>query len=228
MPLYIVRWANISASLIQADDDDHLQELLDEEGDPGSAIWEEYDGPVWIEFDPKRRETKDHGFEIDTDSFSADTSPSEFLRPGVAQTDTCFAMYRAILRQLFPHLHRALRETAGSDLSDERARELIVEALAREEWHGDACEERWQRYAGQTNLMSAAGLSVLPKHIARTVLSALEDAKDEGRDITDDLMVMAAQQQDDIAWHEAQRDRLEAERERAREGLADDDDDDEW
>lgn len=117
MPLYIVRWPNLSASLIQADDEDHLQELFDEIGDPGAAIWEEY---------------------------------------------------------------------------------------------------RRQRYAGTSTIMGATGLTVLPKHLGSAVLQGLHEARKDGRNVDDEIMAMAAQQRDDLAWREAQQTRLEVERLRAR------------
>jgi hypothetical protein len=218
VPLYVVRWANLSASLIRAHDEDHLQQLLDEIGDPGVAIWEEYEGPVWIEFEPPLRESESGKFEIAVD-FHAETEPWDIWPPGVASTDTGMKMYWTILKRLFPQLHVALRQTAGSDLSTDQVKALMAQALASEDWHGTACEERRRRYAGGDNIMGLTGLSVIPKHIGTAILAGLEDAKNAGRDIEDEIMAMAAQQRDDIAWREAQYARLEAERERAWETL---------
>lgn len=224
MPLYIVRWANLSASLLRADDEGHLQRLLDEIGDPGAAIWEEYDGPVWIEFEPKRRETDEGDFEI-VDDFDAETSPWDILRPKVAATDTCMEMYWAMLERLFPHLEVVLRETAGSDIPPKQAKAIISRALEREDWHADASVERWDRYAGGDSIMGAAGLSVLPKHIASAILAGLEHAREAGRDVDDEIMAIAAQQRDDLTWRDAQRERLEEERQRARADLDSESDD---
>lgn len=227
VPLYIVRWANLSASLVRAHDEDHLQQLLDEIGDPGVAIWEEYEGPVWIEFEPPRRKSESGKFEIAGD-FHGETEPQDFLQPSVAATETCLNMYWIILKRLFPQLHVALRQTAGSDLSTDKVKELMAQALASEDWHGAACEERKRRYASSDTIMGLTGLSVIPKHIGAAILQGLEHAKEAGRDIDDEIMAMAAQQRDDIVWREAQYARLLEERRRARETLqllGEDDDD---
>ena len=50
MPTYLVRWPGLTASLISAEDEDHLQLVLDEVGDPGGCTWKEYDGPIWVNF----------------------------------------------------------------------------------------------------------------------------------------------------------------------------------
>src|ERR1700751_4581355 len=51
MPLYLVRWANLSAALVNARDDDHLLDILDEVGDPSGAKWQVYRGPLHIELE---------------------------------------------------------------------------------------------------------------------------------------------------------------------------------
>ena len=55
VPIYIVRWANRSASIVRARNEEHLEQLLDEVGDPGAALWEEYDGPLWARCRPRIR-----------------------------------------------------------------------------------------------------------------------------------------------------------------------------
>ena len=51
MPIYIVRWPELCASLIKAKNEEDLIDKLDEVGDPGGCTWSEYQGPIWIEFD---------------------------------------------------------------------------------------------------------------------------------------------------------------------------------
>jgi hypothetical protein len=217
MPLYIVRWANLSASLVRARDTDHLQQLLDEEGDPGAAIWEEYDGPVWIEFEPDRRQTQDGEFELAV-KLDAETELWDILKPRVANADTCTDMYRAIMTRLFPHIYVALRRVV--DMDPVEANAVLREAIKREGWQLEACNERWGSNSNPDTIMATAGLSVIPKHIGRAILDGLEVARNAGHDIESELMALAAQQQDDIAWQQAQYVRLIAERSR----VLDDDD----
>ena len=50
MALYLVRWPDLSCTLVTAHDEDHLGCLLDEVGNPEGCRWAEYDGPVFIDF----------------------------------------------------------------------------------------------------------------------------------------------------------------------------------
>ncbi|MCC6528336.1 MAG: hypothetical protein IT373_37170 [Polyangiaceae bacterium] len=51
MPLYLVRWPGLSASLVRARNEDDLIAILDEVADPGGCTHTVYRGPVWIDFD---------------------------------------------------------------------------------------------------------------------------------------------------------------------------------
>jgi hypothetical protein len=50
MPLYLVRWPDLTASLVRAADEDELAMMLDEVADPGCASIQEYEGPLWVDF----------------------------------------------------------------------------------------------------------------------------------------------------------------------------------
>src|SRR5260370_2626287 len=50
MPIYLVRWPDLSASLVQADGEDHLLDILDQVGNPDDCEWNIYDGPLFIDF----------------------------------------------------------------------------------------------------------------------------------------------------------------------------------
>jgi len=50
MTLYLVRWPDLSCTLVTACDEDHLIYLLDEVGNPVGCRWMEYDGPLFIDF----------------------------------------------------------------------------------------------------------------------------------------------------------------------------------
>ena len=97
MPIYIVRWANRSASIVRADDERHLRLLLDEVGNTDAAIWEEYDGPLWIELEPKWRRTETGEIELADDHFDVHTQPWDVLEPGPAGDDTLLATFWTIL-----------------------------------------------------------------------------------------------------------------------------------
>ncbi|MCP4968000.1 MAG: hypothetical protein GY926_22550, partial [bacterium] len=50
MALYLVRWPDLSCTLVTAHDEEHLVYLLDEVRNPVGWRWTEYDGPVFIDF----------------------------------------------------------------------------------------------------------------------------------------------------------------------------------
>ena len=134
MPLYIVRWPNLSASIVRAEDEDELKYILDEVDDPGGCRWEEYDGPVWVDFEYPI------DFEIRDDSATEmpSTNDIEIRIQDAAQlidnaccpnvgvftdADTAAEMTRAASEYAFPALYRV-----GYDTDDEPTVKQIEEA----------------------------------------------------------------------------------------------------
>src|SRR5262249_4403983 len=50
MPLYLVRWPLMRASIIRARDEADLMDTIDEIATPGICTWKVYSGPLWIDF----------------------------------------------------------------------------------------------------------------------------------------------------------------------------------
>src|SRR3989442_11196445 len=50
MPIYLVRWPDLSASLVQAQGEDELLDILDQVGNPDDCEWSIYNGPLFIDF----------------------------------------------------------------------------------------------------------------------------------------------------------------------------------
>src|SRR2546426_6261306 len=50
MSIYLVRWPDLSASLVPADGDEQLLDILDQVGNPDDCEWNIYDGPLFIDF----------------------------------------------------------------------------------------------------------------------------------------------------------------------------------
>jgi len=59
MALYLVRWPDLSCTLVTAHDENHLVYVLDEVGNAEGCRWTEYDGPVFIDFQLPVRTTID-------------------------------------------------------------------------------------------------------------------------------------------------------------------------
>ena len=73
MPLYVVRWPNLSAALVRAEDEDELIDILDEEADPEGCRWQEYFGPLFLDFEL--------GAKIEVDDPEGRRKQSEDYRP---------------------------------------------------------------------------------------------------------------------------------------------------
>ncbi len=50
MPLYLVRWPDLTASLISAKSEDDLLSQIDEVESPRGCTWSRYSGPLWVDF----------------------------------------------------------------------------------------------------------------------------------------------------------------------------------
>src|SRR4051812_25989076 len=50
MPLYLVRWPSLTATLIRAGSEAELMDVIDEVGTPGVCTWNVYRGPLMIDF----------------------------------------------------------------------------------------------------------------------------------------------------------------------------------
>ena len=50
MPMYLVRWPDLSASLVQAEGEEHLLDILDQVGNADDCEWCIYNGPLFIDF----------------------------------------------------------------------------------------------------------------------------------------------------------------------------------
>lgn len=105
MPLYLVRWPTLVASIVRADDEDHLTDILDEVASPSDAVWTEYHGPLWVDFAPGIHAQ----FEGDDWKLSGvEAAASEPLLGASVATDdgdTVGEMFHTVLAKAFPHLY---------------------------------------------------------------------------------------------------------------------------
>jgi len=62
MPIFLVRWPDLSAALVRAGSEDALIDILDEVANPEGCTWSVYCGPLFIEFSlPVHFQVKDRG-----------------------------------------------------------------------------------------------------------------------------------------------------------------------
>jgi len=135
MPLYVVRWPNLSCSLVKADDEDQVLYIIDELGDITGASISLYEGPVFLDFNLPTdkpypiKENVEHAPLSSDDIEIGDVSriaegefPVDF-----AACDTGTDMLHAIREAAFPHLHQVLEEHW-----EEPNQEAVEEAIKTE------------------------------------------------------------------------------------------------
>lgn len=139
MPLYLVRWPTLHASLVRARDEDHLLTTLDEVADPGGCTYQVYRGPLWVDLElpfeirditPEKPDATDPSdFTVDpTPAFELDRGPA-ILRPVQASSETADLMSSAMMQFAFPNLARYLRRRLDDDDGNDEPEEHFPEAM---------------------------------------------------------------------------------------------------
>ncbi len=132
MPLYLVRWPTLVASIVRADDEDHLTDILDEVASPGDAVWTEYHGPLWVDVPlgiEARFEDDDWTLEGVEAAAKEPLLGAKLDREG---SDTSSEMFDAILGMAFPHLFELIEGQVEDE--DELKSEDVRHAAMLDLW----------------------------------------------------------------------------------------------
>jgi len=152
MPIYLVRWPDLSAALVKAGSEEALVEILDEVGNPDGCTWSVYRGPLFLEFSlPLRFEVRERGGRAGPippgDILVEDVSglhEDSFLTVEISGADTGCAMSEAIEKSAFPHVFKA-RHERDEDPSDDELREAVraeLQMLVRTSWRREHVKRR--------------------------------------------------------------------------------------
>lgn len=167
MPLYVVRWPDLSACIVRARDEEDLHLILDELADPTDCKHWIYNGPLWVEFElpvtmvtPTRADRLGQPLlrdQITLEGIEDYLKECGGLRLTAACADTATEMERAVMERCFPVAAKALDEALTRLADDDEpphADEMraivdqVKEALLREldryiagSWHAAA---RWR------------------------------------------------------------------------------------
>lgn len=121
MPLYLVRWPGLEASIVRADDEDHLTDILDEVASPTEATWSEYDGPLWV--DVKLGITlagdEEEGWRLEGVEEAAADPTLGIALTNPDDCDTAGEMFDAVFAKAFPNLAGLLESAADESSCDE-------------------------------------------------------------------------------------------------------------
>ena len=123
MPIYLVRWPDLSASFVQADNEAHLLDTLDQAGNADDCEWSIYDGPLFIDFrlpvewsiPDNRSGTPVAPQEIVLGDVARIASGNvvEAMQLCLADADDGYETGAEVLRQAFPMLHEAIERSSG-------------------------------------------------------------------------------------------------------------------
>src|SRR5206468_4403572 len=133
MSIYLVRWPDLSASLVQADGEEHLLDILDQVGNPDDCEWNIYEGPLFIDFrlpvewsirDDRRGTPVAPQQVVLADVGGLATGNAvESLQLCLADADDGYETGAEVLRLAFPKLHASMVRSyeAGESIDGESA-----------------------------------------------------------------------------------------------------------
>jgi hypothetical protein len=143
MPIYLIRWPDLSASLVRARDEDDLIDILDQVANPDGCEWAVYEGPLFIDFRLPAQ------WQIEDERPGEPVTPAQVVvgdvgrmaaEPVVEAMELSLAgddghdTAMAILRTAFPAVHAAIETLDDSD--EEAAGEGVVpETVLRDALH---------------------------------------------------------------------------------------------
>ena len=146
MPIYLVRWPDLSASLVQAEGEEHLLDILDQVGNPDDCEWSIYEGPLFIDFrlpvewsiqdDRKTTPIAPQQAVIGDVGPIATGNIVEAMQLSLAGGDDGYETGAEVLRLAFPKLHAGIERfyKSGEPLVGEEA---LPEAELRKSLHAE-------------------------------------------------------------------------------------------
>jgi hypothetical protein len=140
MPLYLVRWPGLEASIVRANDEEHLTDILDEVGDPGAASWDEYDGPLWVDVDVGIEAERGESDDKWTLRGVEDAAEKPWAGANVqrGESETAEEMLGAVFEGAFPNLSRLISKTETEGLDPNALRRAARLDLVEHEPSGVA------------------------------------------------------------------------------------------
>ena len=146
MPIYLVRWPDLSASFVQAEGEAHLLEVLDQVGNPDDCEWSIYDGPLFIDFrlpvewsvqgDRQRTPVAPEQVVLGDVRSLASGNVVEAIELSFAEADNGYETGAEVLRLAFPKLHALIERCCetGGELDGEAG---LPEAELRQALHAE-------------------------------------------------------------------------------------------
>ena len=197
MPIYLVRWPDLSASLVRADDEDHLLDILDQVANPEGCEWSVYEGPLFIDLrlaaewsirDERPGEPVSPDQIVVGDLGPMAKKPAvETFELSLAEGDDGHDTAVAILHKAFPTVHAAIERFHASDETAEPD-DVLPEADLREALHAELARllrASWRRaqLEKKTDPISRLAWEMdLPVGLARRYAEAVLEEREPGHD----------------------------------------------
>jgi hypothetical protein len=141
MPIYLVRWPDLTASLVRAEGEEHLLDILDQEANPEGAEWSVYKGPLAINFRlPAEWSIRDERpgaavapeqVIVDHVGAMADRSVVETMQVSLAGGDDGADTGIEILKKAFPAVHAAIERLLETEEGEDNPGALPESELRR-------------------------------------------------------------------------------------------------
>lgn len=141
MPIYLVRWPDLSASLVRAGSEEDLLDILDQVVNPEGCEWSVYEGPLFIDFRlPVEWHVRDarpgepvtpEQIVVDDVDRMAKAHAIEAVEVALAAGDDGCETGAEVIRLAFPELHAAIDKGCRDDEAFERDGALPEPELRR-------------------------------------------------------------------------------------------------
>ena len=198
MPMYLVRWPDLSASFVQTEGEAHLLDILDQVGNPDDCEWSIYEGPLFIDFrlpvewtvqgDRQRTPVAPEQVVLGDVDRLANGNVVEAIELSLADADDGYETGAEVLRVAFPKLHALIercsetggevdREVALPEVDLREALYAELERFLRGSWRRAKLEKK-------TDAISRLALEMdLSIELARTYGEIAPKQHSAGRDV---------------------------------------------
>ena len=193
MPLYLVRWPELSASLVRADDEEQLLFILDQVANSEGCEWSVYEGPLFINFLlPAKWSIQDKNADgpatpdriiIDDLNLMSGKPVTETMQLSFSDSDDGYDAARSILRTAFPSVHKATEKLIQNCDDYDELERGIPEAELRNALHAELTrllKASWRRaqIARKTDVVSELAQDMdIPVALSRTYFEAARNRR---------------------------------------------------
>ncbi|MBI5542707.1 MAG: hypothetical protein HY901_02385 [Deltaproteobacteria bacterium] len=168
MPIYVVRWPDLSAALVKARSEEELLDILDEVADSTGCSWSVYNGPLFVEFElpvevkVEGSEEREEQRPIRPDEVAVGSVSDLYdydLKVSAPSGDTVSEMFEAVEKAAFPNVYAARHSVRRKGEPSEKELKAAVladlEVLIKASWQRSHLEKNEDPDAALARMMGA-------------------------------------------------------------------------